>query len=110
MIELTRNGLGLSHVASALGVDAGSVRRALDAVGMAPVRTHDVFGDDARAKAVRLVKAGLTFLEAADATGMTRNAVAGACKRAGVKIPEKEKKDRHARGCERRRATRQELV
>ena len=103
MIELTKNGLGLSHVASALDVANGSVLRALDAVGMAPVRTHDVFGDDARSKAVRLVKAGLTFMEAAEETGMTRNAVAGACRRAGVKVPEREKKDRHARGCERRR-------
>ena len=36
--------------------------------------------------AVGLVRAGNTYQQAADVVGLTRNAVAGACSRAGVKV------------------------
>lgn len=38
------------------------------------------------AEAIALVKSGLSFSEAAGRVGLTRNAVAGACDRAGVKV------------------------
>jgi hypothetical protein len=37
-------------------------------------------------KATELVEAGLTYSEAGEKLGLTRNAVAGACRRAGVRV------------------------
>jgi hypothetical protein len=43
-------------------------------------------------RAIALVKRGKSFSEAADAIGITRGAVAGACNRAGVKAEWTERK------------------
>jgi hypothetical protein len=50
----------------------------------------------AREKAVDLVRRGRTYLEAAEACGLTRNQVAGMCHRAGVKAPMTDEKTERA--------------
>lgn len=50
-----------------------------------------------RKEAAALVADGATYQEAADALGISRNAVAGACKRAGVRVGHRPEAVRRAR-------------
>jgi hypothetical protein len=49
--------------------------------------------------AVRLVAAGASYGEAARAKRLTRNAVAGACWRAGVKTAREKRSEQNRRAC-----------
>lgn len=110
IIQLGRNGLHISGIEDVTGYGYYRIKAILDEAGVVPYNGQDIFGDDARSEAVKLVEAGYTYFEAAEKIGITRNAVAGACNRAGIKVPEKEKADRHARGCDRGAATRRETL
>ena len=46
----------------------------------------DVFGSEMRRRAIAMVIDGMSCSEAADKLGMTKNAVVGACHRAGITI------------------------
>lgn len=100
--DMAGRGLCMAEIGRTLGRSPHTVRRALLAAGINPGNQMDVFGKAARARAIDLVRQGYTFSEAAHATGMTRNAVAGACRRAGLSVSGKaERSERNSRGVRR---------
>lgn len=108
IIRLARNGLHVSGIGDVVNRAHRTIMSILTEAGIVPYNGQDIFGTNARSQAIRLVASGMTYGEAAEKVGMTRSAVAGACNRAGIKVPEKEKADRHARGCAVARVTRRE--
>ncbi len=84
IVDAARRGMCVRHIAGMVGRSHNGVRKVIKAAGVTAVNNRDVFGPDARALAVDLVRGGASYIEAAEATGMTKNAVIGACYRPGV--------------------------
>ena len=79
ILEFALRGLHVKGIAEVVGRHECTVSRVCRKHAVVPYNGVDAFGDNLRAKAVKLVAAGFTFGDAAERLGMTRNAVAGAC-------------------------------
>lgn len=91
ILALHGRGMPMAHIASAVGRADSAVAAFLIRAGRHvpdPIMAGDksAGGAEKRRQAVRLVKDGLSFEEAGAQVGLTRNAVAGACHRAGVRV------------------------
>lgn len=85
-VELASRGLCVRQISREIGRSDWGVKRSLAKRGVKAVNQADIFGADKRGSAVEMVRRGATYAEAAEALDMTRNAVSGACGRAGVKV------------------------
>lgn len=79
--QLVAAGCSDAEIGRQIGRSRASVWIKRVELGLAPAIPGVVFSDAQRKKAVHLVKRGMSFGEAALATGMTRSAVAGAVNR-----------------------------
>lgn len=84
IIDAAQRGLCTRQIGRAVGRSNNAVKKVLDRAGINRINGKDVFGAEARARAVDFVRFGASYQEAADCCGMTKNAVIGACYRAGV--------------------------
>lgn len=85
IVDMAERGLCASHIAQSVGRSWYAVKQILRRKKISARDGHDTCSPELRARAVSMVKNGATYAEAADALGLTRNIVAGACHRAGVK-------------------------
>lgn len=106
-LDLVDRGWTLERAAAEVGISAQSIASYRKRYGLPDLKARRIRRGSKPeiVYAVALVRAGSSYSEAAEAVGLTREAVAGAAWRAGVKADPKNARRNFVRACEKAAAT-----